>query len=370
MSHYQQSQMITTREERIQIMNLIEKKNMKSKIYNYIMSILNESNIIKRSTKQKSYKFRKFTIFSIERRSRRRDLSTESLTIIEKWFNVSSIIIEFMTRTSKQKKKIKRLFYTWRHYFAMKMIDIKITNLIKHSIVLKSEFKSMKSKISKYTSKKREFANQIFSQMKEAKIITSMNSDWRARIKFSSKKKESDQLRMIHNYISLNDCIVKMQYSVHRIKKVINILMKFKFKIFFFTNAIWRYWAMIIKKKNVYKIEFVSSHEQWTYLKMSMKFTESSHTYAQFTNLMFESLFVIKEFMTQKIIIKNQKETTFASFVNDHSEAEMTFEALFKFLHEHYFLKATFEFIYLNSKKIIAFTEELNMINFIFHRWF
>lgn len=43
---------------------------------------------------------------------------------------------------------------------------------------------------------------------------------------------------MIHNYISLNDCTVKMQYSVHKIEKVINILMKLKFKIFFFTNAI------------------------------------------------------------------------------------------------------------------------------------
>jgi hypothetical protein len=270
-----------------------------------------------------------------------------------------------MIKTSKQKKKIKRLFYTWRDCFAMKMIDIKITNLIKHSIVLKSKFKSMKSKISKYTSKKREFANQIFSQMKEAKIITRMNSDWKARTKFSSKKKESNQLRMIHNYISLNDCIVKMQYSVHRIKKVIDILMKFKFKIFFSTNAIWEYWAMIIKKKNVYKTEFVSSHEQWAYLKMSMRFTESLHTYAQFMNLMFESLSVIKEFMTQEIIIENHEETTFASFVNDHSQAEVTFEALFKFLHEHYFFRTTFEFIYLSSKKIIAFTEELNMIDFI-----
>lgn len=59
----------------------------------------------------------------------------------------------------------------------MKMTNIKITDLMKHSIVLKSKFKSAKDKILRYISKKREFANQIFSQMKEADIITRMNSD-------------------------------------------------------------------------------------------------------------------------------------------------------------------------------------------------
>lgn len=98
---------------------------------------------------------------------------------------------------------------------------------------------------------------------------------------------------------------------------------------------------------------------------MSMRLTESSHTYAQFTNLVFESLSIIKEFKTQEIIIEDHEDATFASFVNDHSETETTYEALFKFLHEHYFFRAVFELIYLSSKKIIAFIEELNMIDFI-----
>jgi hypothetical protein len=236
---------------------------------------------------------------------------------------------------------------------------------MKHSIVLKSRFKSIKDKILRYTLKKKEFANQIFLQMKEANLIIRMNSDKNARTKFSSKKKELNQLKMIHNYISLNDCIVKMQYSMHKIEKVINILMKLKFKMFFFMNVIWKYWAIIIKKENVYKTKFVSSHEQWVYLRMNMRFTESSHMYAQFTNLIFESLSIIKEFKTQEIIIEDHEKATFASFVNDHSETETTYETLFKFLHEHYFLKAVFEFIYLSSKKIIIFIEELNMIDFI-----
>jgi hypothetical protein len=59
----------------------------------------------------------------------------------------------------------------------MKMTNIKTTNLMKRSIVLKSSFKFVKKKISRYTSKKRKFVNQIFSQMKKIDIIIRMNND-------------------------------------------------------------------------------------------------------------------------------------------------------------------------------------------------
>jgi hypothetical protein len=94
-----------------------------------------------------------------------------------------------------------------------------------------------------------------------------------------------------------------------------------------------------------------------------MKFTKSLHIYAQFTNLMFESLFIIKKFLIQEIIIEDHENATFVSFVNDYSKTEKTFETLFKFLHERYFFKTTFEFIYLSLKNIVIFIEELNMID-------
>jgi hypothetical protein len=100
----------------------------------------------------------------------------------------------------------------------MKMLNIKITNLIKHFIELKSKSRLVKKKILRYTSKKREFVNEIFLQMKKTEIITRIFSDWEARTKFSSKKKKSNQLRIIHNYISLNDCTIKMQYLVHHLQ--------------------------------------------------------------------------------------------------------------------------------------------------------
>jgi hypothetical protein len=328
------------------------------------MSILKKSNVNKSKRDVESYRFRKTAEFFTKRRSQKRELSIENQTIISEWFNVSNITIEKAAKTSEQRARAKRLLYTWRNCFAMKMSNIKTIDLIEHSIELKSNAKSMKERILRYTSKKRKFANEIFSQMKKADIIIRMSSDWDARTKFSSKKKESDQLRVIHNYIFLNDCTIKMQYSIHRIKEVIDILMKFKFKAFFFTNVSWEYWTVTTKKEDVYKTDFVSSHEQWTYLKMSMKLIESSHIYAQFTNLMFESLSIIKEKSSQFIIIEDHENAAMTFFVNDHFEARKNFDSLFSFLHNFYFLRVTFESIYLNSKKTTTFFEELNMIDF------
>ncbi len=51
--------------------------------------------------------------------------------------------------------------------------------------------------------------------MEEAGIITPMFNAWGGPgRKFSPKKKGSDQLRVVHNYIPLNDCTVKLQYLV------------------------------------------------------------------------------------------------------------------------------------------------------------
>jgi DNA phosphorothioation-dependent restriction protein DptG len=175
MSNIQQSLMTTKRETRVEVMRLTKKIHEKSKIFNYIMSILKESKNIKKKTK--SYRFKKFNEFSTKKRSQQKKLSDENSTMINEWFNTLNIIIDVTTKTSEQKRKTKRLFYTWRNCFFMKMTNIKITNLMKHFIVLKSNSKSIKKRIFKYTSKERKFANQIFSQMKEASMIIRMNSD-------------------------------------------------------------------------------------------------------------------------------------------------------------------------------------------------
>lgn len=47
--------------------------------------------------------------------------------------------------------------------------------------------------------------------MEEAGILVRGASEWGARSKFPPEKKGSDQLRVVHNFIPLNDCTVKPQ---------------------------------------------------------------------------------------------------------------------------------------------------------------
>jgi hypothetical protein len=96
-----------------------------------------------------------------------------------------------------------------------------------------------------------------------------------------------------------------------------------------------------------------------------MRLTESSHTYAQFTNLIFESLSITEEIQAQSIIIEDYENATMTSFVNDHSKADKNFDSLINFFHEYYFFSVIFELRYLNLKKTTVFTKKLNMIKFI-----
>lgn len=41
----------------------------------------------------------------------------------------------------------------------------------------------------------------------------------------------------MHNYISINNATIKSQYSIYRIDETIDILIKKKFKVYFFSDA-------------------------------------------------------------------------------------------------------------------------------------
>ena len=77
-----------------------------------------------------------------------------------------------MALTLEQKDMRKRLFYTWKDYFAKTIHKIKLMDLIKHLIDLVSEVKPVMGKLPKYTLKERNFANEMLPRLEEAGIIT------------------------------------------------------------------------------------------------------------------------------------------------------------------------------------------------------
>ena len=129
------------------------------------------------------------------------------------------------------------MLYTWKDCFAEHIRDIKATDLIEYSIDLEPNAKPVKGTLSRYTVEEREFANRIFSELKDAEIIVRRSSSWGARTKFPLKKKGSPLKRVVYNFMSVNEHTIKFAYPVHRLKKVVDTLITSGFGVYFISDA-------------------------------------------------------------------------------------------------------------------------------------
>ena len=151
---------------------------------------------------------------------------------------------------------------------------------------------------------------------------------------------------------------------MHRIDKVIDTLIKSKFKTFFCSDASNKYWAMLIKEGDEYKTGFVISYEQYIYLRMGQGLKGACATYSQFGDLTFEPLSKIEDVEVMFTIIDDQGKTTFCLFMNNHMNVVEFFDDMFRFLSTLYFPRVAFESIYLQEYKTYMFMNFLKMMRF------
>jgi len=295
-----------------------------------------------------------------------RQLSEADEDEIEEWFTESGIVIGNMTETPEQIANAKRLLHTWKNCFAATMREIKPTDLVYHVIDLKPDSKPVYKRVPRYTAKEREFAARIFPEMEEAGILVRGASEWGARSKFPSKKKGSDQLRVVHNFIPLNDCTVKPQYPGHRIEEVIDIIVKPKFKVFFSSDASNGYWAVLVRPGDEHKCAIVTPHGQYLYLRMGQGLKGAAATYTQFGDLVFGPLPKTEEVPAMPSLIGEQSngQEAFSLFMDDHCGSATSFDSMFTFLHEKYFPRVAFGPVYLSGSKTFVFTDSLEMVGF------
>lgn len=110
--------------------------------------------------------------FLISRQLERQEIGIDLDEAVGKWFQSNRIRIEPITDTSERVTRAKRLFYTWRGYFAENVCDVKATNLIIYSMNYLPKTHPVMGKIPKYTTAKHAFANEIYPQMEDGDIIT------------------------------------------------------------------------------------------------------------------------------------------------------------------------------------------------------
>lgn len=302
--------------------------------------------------------------FPVERRPQRRDLSNADRAEIDAWFSQSEITIGAIANSQELIDAAKRLMYTWRDCFVKSMREVKPTDLIEHSIDLTCDAKPVYASIKRYTPKEKEFAAKVFPEMEEAGIIMRAASDWGARTQFPPKKKGSDALRVVHNFIPVNKYTIKPQYPMHRIDEVIDTLIKPRYRAFFSTDASNGYWAIPIKAGDEYKAGFVTPHGQYIYLRMGQGLKGACATYSQFGDLVFGPLPKTKEREAMPSIIGDHEEAGFCLFVDDHMGAATSFQSLFDFLHISYFPRVAFGPVYLSGHKTHMFTDTLEMVGF------
>jgi hypothetical protein len=206
--------------------------------------------------------------FPTERRPQQRELATIDQATIDDWFETSGISIGTIADTEAKRQRAKRLLYTWKDCFAKSLKDIQPTDLICHSIDLTAGAVPVYKSARRYTPREKDFAAKVFPEMEEANIIMRAASEWGARTQFPPKKKGSNDLRVVHNFIPLNAHTIKPQWPMHRIEDVIDTIIQLRFSAWFVSDASNGYWAVPIKKGDEYKTGIITPHGQYVYLRM------------------------------------------------------------------------------------------------------
>ncbi|SLM39126.1 hypothetical protein LPUS_09585 [Lasallia pustulata] len=304
--------------------------------------------------------------FPTSRRPTKRTLTDESEGIVNDWFKHSGITIGPKAETPTQQSQVKRLLYTWKDCFAVTVREIQPTDLIEHSIDLLPYSKPVRSKLPRYTPREREFSNRIFPELEEAGIVARMSSNWAARTKFPPKKKGSDQLRVVHNFIPVNKCTIKSEYPMHRLEEVLDILIKPRFSCYFSTDVSNSYWVVPIKAGDEYKAGIITPHGQYAYRRMGQGLKGAPHTYSQFTDLVFGPIprNDVSGEPRMDTIIDDHGNTAMALFMDDYAASATDFDSLYNFLADFFFPRAVFGPIYLNPKKTVVFGINLDLLGF------
>lgn len=300
--------------------------------------------------------------FPTTRRPEQRQLSGENQAVIDRWFLDSGITIGAQADTEERKLKTRRLLYTWRDCFAKSLKDVRPTDLIEHAIVTRPDAVPVCHKGFRYGLAEREFAAKMFPAMEEAGIVVRGTSSWGARTKFPPKK--NGTFRVVHNFIPINRATEKPTYPMHTIDEVMEILMIDNHKVFMQADAANGYWAVPIRKEDIYKSAIIAPDGQWLFRRMGQGLKGSSHTYTQFTDLVFGPLPRSSSTARFPTTYGVQDGVSFATFMDDHLGSAVGFDEMFAFLHDKYFPRLVFGPIYLEPRKSNYMMSGLEMVGF------
>ena len=97
---------------------------------------------------------------------------------------------------------------------------------------------------------------------------------------------------------------------------------------------------------------------------MSQGIVGAPHIYSQLSDMVFGHLSKTQATPTQSSLIGDHVDWGFSLSMDDHMGAAISFEAMFDFLHHHYFPRPIFGPVYLATHKTFIFTDQLDFGGF------
>lgn len=302
----------------------------------------------------------------VKRRPQQRQMSRESQTIINSWFETTGITIGNMADTPERVAKARRLCYTWKDVFVMTIVDITVTDMVKHSIVTDPNVKPFRLRQPKYTLHERSFAQKFMHELEKADLVIPGIAEWAAHTRWPVKK--DGNLRMVANYQPVNSATIKPQWPTHSREGVFNTIVQGDFKVMSCCDAAHGFWAVEIEAEDRHKASFITPNGQWIPLRMTQGLTGSPHTYAAWGDIGFGQWEPPEgqQGPSYPPLLGYHREwhTAFDVFVDDHTITAKTFEDMFDFLHHHYFPRLKFMKIGLSPKKSMFFADSVISLGF------
>lgn len=317
----------------------------------------------------------KAQLFPTTRRPETRQIPTEdrvSQAVIEEWFATTSLQLGHQLSLHEQ-QSAKRLLYTWKDVFETDLLRIRQTDLIEHAIVLMPNAKPYRARIPLYTEEEIAFCGRLLPKMEEAGLIFRCDSQWGARTKFPLKPRadtlpKKDRLRMVHNFIPLNQVTEKSQYPCPRLEQIVYTILKKGKRFFFTTDAANSYWAIPVRPGDETKLGFVTPYGMYCYNVMGQGLTGGTHTYSRFRDLVFGAIPSGVDPSSGDLLegsdslIGDKGDVAFDGMIDDSYGSSTTFAHMHRFLHEHFFPRCVWGPMYLKDSKSFFFCDSLQFV--------
>ena len=141
-------------------------------------------------------------------------------------------------------------------------------------------------------------------------------------------------------------------------------MIKPKFIVYFTTDTSYRYQAVLIKPRDKYKAAVIALYRQYIYLQIGIGLKGAIYTYAQFIDLVFRLIPLVRSYLQLPLIIGNYRLVIFSPFIDNYNSLGESFDTLFDFLYRRYFLQIAFGLVYLAEQKVRVFLTSLELIRF------